>query len=271
MALRPLGRTGLIVSPIGLGTVKIGRNTGVRYPKPFSLPTTDHVTALLERALELGVNLFDTAPAYGTSESRMAGFVARHRDEIVLSTKVGEEFDGDTSTHHFRRAAIIASVERSLTRLGVDSVDLLLLHSDGRDMRVLTQTDAVETVLKLKEQGKARAVGISAKTSEGIEEAARHLDVVMAPFSRSLQDLAPALATAHALGVGVLAIKGLGSGQLAAIDPTAEDDRPRSRVPVTYAVRFVVGQPFVDSLVVGTLSPVHLEEITLAAGMEVRS
>jgi aryl-alcohol dehydrogenase-like predicted oxidoreductase len=189
----------------------------------------------------------------------------------VLSTKVGEEFDGDTSTHDFRRSAITASVERSLTRLGVDSVDLLLLHSDGRDMRVLTQTDAVETVLQLKKQGKARAVGISAKTSEGIEQAAHDLDVVMAPYSRSLQDLAPAMAAAHALGVGVLAIKGLGSGQLAAIDPTAEEDKPRSRVPVTYAVRFVVGQPFVDSLVVGTLSPVHLEEITLAAGMEVRS
>ena len=268
MANRPLGKTGLMVSRIGLGTVKLGRDSGVRYPVPFSLPSDDQVTTLLDHALELGVNLFDTAPAYGTSEKRLAQFVARHRDEIVLSTKAGEEFDGTDSTYDFSAAAITASAERSLARLGVEAVDILLLHSDGRDMRILTQTDAVEALQRLKAQGKARAVGISAKTSEGIEEAARHLDVVMAPFSRSLQDLAPALAAAQALGVGILAIKGLGSGQLASSDPSVDEDKPTSKSPATNAIRFVSSRPFVDSLIIGTLSASHLEEATRAAGME---
>ena len=71
MVQRPLGSSGLIVGPIGLGTTKLGRNTDVKYPLPFELPSTREVEELLEAALELGVNLIDTAPAYGESELRL--------------------------------------------------------------------------------------------------------------------------------------------------------------------------------------------------------
>ena len=66
--LRPLGDTGLTVSALGLGTVKIGRDQGVKYPTAFSIPDDDAVRNLLARARELGINLIDTAPAYGRSE-----------------------------------------------------------------------------------------------------------------------------------------------------------------------------------------------------------
>ena len=251
MAPRPLGRTGLSVSPVGLGTVKLGRNTGVKYPAPFALPTAAEARVLLESALELGITFYDTAPAYGESESRMASFVAAHRDRIVLSTKCGETYAAGRSTYDFTAAAITASVEASLRRLGTDHLDLLLLHSDGRDVEILTKTDAVSALRRLKAQGKVRAVGVSARTAEGIAEACRSLDVVMAPYSLTDPSLVAALREAHDAGLGVLAIKTLGSGRLG--------DRTEP------ALTHVLEQPFIDAAVVGTLSPDHLRAAVAAA------
>ncbi len=256
MERRPLGRTGLRVSRIGLGTVKLGRNTGVRYPASFELPSDPQVEALLTAALALGVNLIDTAPAYGSSERRLRGFVQRHRDALVLGTKAGERYEAGRSRFDFSAQAIVASAQASLRDLGVDAVDLLLLHSDGRDLEILTQTDAMEGLRRLKQSGLARAVGISAKTDAGIRQACDALDVVMAPFHRADRALGEALAAAHAAGLGVLAIKGLGSGHLAAgTDPAKE---------AAAAVAFVLNNPFIDALIVGTLDAEHLAQAVAA-------
>jgi aryl-alcohol dehydrogenase-like predicted oxidoreductase len=67
---RPLGSTGLMVSPLGLGTVKLGRDQGVKYPNGFTIPDDQQARALLNQARGLGINLIDTAPAYGISEER---------------------------------------------------------------------------------------------------------------------------------------------------------------------------------------------------------
>ena len=244
MVPRPLGRTGLMVSPIALGTTKLGRNTDVKYPGAFELPSAAQVGDLLETALALGVNLIDTAPAYGESERRLGPFVKANRRRLVLCTKCGEEYDKGRSTYDFSAAAIVASVNRSLRRLKTDHVDILLLHSDGRDVEILTQTDALEGLARLKKYGKARAVGISAKTEEGIAQARQTLDVVMAPFSQNEPSLAEALKKAHDAGLGVLAIKGLFSGHLEA----------------RAAIEFVLRQPFIDSLILGTINLAHLKE-----------
>jgi len=239
----PLGSTGLCAAPVGLGTVKLGRRTGVKYPVDFELPTDAEVATLLGRALDLGVNLFDTAPAYGSSERRLAPFVKTHRSEIVLATKCGETFEAGSSRWDFRRSALERQIAQSLKRLGTDHVDLLLLHSDGRDEEILTKTDAVATLLEAKRRGQARAIGISAKTDAGIREAIGVLDAVMAPFSRSGHSLGPALESAHNAGLAVLAIKALQQGRAA--DPGA-------------AIGWVTRHAFIDVVVVGTLSPCHL-------------
>ncbi len=247
MVPRPLGRTGLNVAPIGLGTVKLGRNTDVKYPAPFALPSDDAVRDLLETAFDLGVTLIDTAPAYGESERRLAPHLAGRRDRVVLSTKCGERYADGRSTYDFSAPALTASIAESLRRLGVPSVDLLLLHSDGRDVEILTRTEAVATLRKLKAEGKTRAIGVSAKTPEGIREAQKlGLDVVMAPFSRTDPSLEQSLREAHNEGLGVLAIKALGGGRLG--------DRAGD------ALAFVLDQPFIDAVVLGTLSPAHLRE-----------
>ena len=70
MVYRRLGRTGLNVSPIGFGAFKIGRNEQIKYPKGYELPDDDSTDALLNGVLDLGVNLIDTAPAYGGRDVR---------------------------------------------------------------------------------------------------------------------------------------------------------------------------------------------------------
>src|SRR5712691_1039198 len=117
MVPRPLGRTGLMVGPIGLGTTKLGRNTDVKYPERFALPSDEAVQELLEGSLRLGVNLIDTAPAYGESEQRLGPFIEANRDRIVLCTKCGEQYKDGRSTYDFSATAIVTSVERSLKRL----------------------------------------------------------------------------------------------------------------------------------------------------------
>ena len=123
MELRPLGATGLRVSPLGLGTVKFGRNQGVKYPQSFELPSDREALALLDLAWELGINLLDTAPAYGESEERLGRLLRHCRRDWVIVTKVGEEFRAGASHFDFSAAATRASVERSLRRLGVETLD----------------------------------------------------------------------------------------------------------------------------------------------------
>lgn len=251
MRLRPLGSTGLDVSPIGLGTVKLGRNTGVKYPGPFELPGDDQVAALLGTAAELGVNLIDTAPAYGTSEERLGALLGRvaPRDRWVICTKAGETFDNGVSTFDFSPAAVTASIERSLHRLRTDRVEIALLHSNGDDEGVILRSGGLEALRHLQRRGLVRAVGVSTKSPGGAMLAVQHVDVVMLTLSASERADAPAAAEAGRRGVGVLVKKALASGH--ARDAGA-------------AVRFALSQPGVSSVVVGTLSPEHLRANVLA-------
>jgi aryl-alcohol dehydrogenase-like predicted oxidoreductase len=243
MVRRQLGQTGLAVAPIALGTTKLGRNTDVKYSAKFQLPSDQEVARLFNSALTLGVNLIDTAPAYGNSEERLGKLIQQHRKDIVLCSKGGEQYHNGQSTYDFSAAAIKNSVEQSLHYLKTDYIDIFLLHSDGRDLEILTQTDALDALFELKAKGIIRALGISAKTPAGIREAARTCDILMAPFSQRESTLGESLAEAHDRGLGILAIKGLYSGHLEA--------RP--------AIEFVLQHAFIDSLVVGTLNPAHLE------------
>src|SRR5690606_15619655 len=87
--VRPLGQTGLTVSALGLGTVKFGRNTGVKYPRSFELPDRSAAANLLSLARDLGINLLDTAPAYGESEERLGELLQGQRQDWLICTKAG--------------------------------------------------------------------------------------------------------------------------------------------------------------------------------------
>ena len=256
MTHRPLGRTGLTVSPIGFGTFKIGRNRNVKYPTGYDLPDERAVDRLLNGVLDAGINLIDTAPAYGLSEERIGRSIARRRDEYVLCSKVGETFRVDDdgrpiSSYEFTAASIRASVERSLARLRTDALDVLLLHSDGRDLYILRETDAVESLLRLKEDGLVRCVGLSGKTAAGHHAALDWADVIMAEYHAGDRGQEVVIAEAAEAGVGVLVKKGLAAGHL----------------PPGPALRFLMSNPDVSSAVVGGLNLDHIREnLAHAAG-----
>src|SRR5690348_3747969 len=97
MVRRTLGKTGLSVSPIAFGAFKIGRNEKIKYAQGYPLPTEEETARLLNGLLDLGINLIDTAPAYGLSEERIGRHISRRRGEFILSTKFGETFENGKS------------------------------------------------------------------------------------------------------------------------------------------------------------------------------
>ena len=86
MQKRKIGSSEIFVSAMGLGTVKFGRNTQVKYPCKFELPSDQDLTKLLKETYSLGINFLDTAPAYGTSEERIGKLLKGWRKSWVLST-----------------------------------------------------------------------------------------------------------------------------------------------------------------------------------------
>ncbi len=244
MARRELGTTGLQVAPIGFGAFKIGRNTGIKYPRAYELPDDRQTAELLDTILELGINLIDTAPAYGLAEERIGKHLSIRRAEFVLSGKAGEQFDERGSRYDFSRDALRESVQTSLRRLRTDVLDLLLLHTHSEDVAILRETDAVATLQDLKSEGLVRAIGMSGKTPAGAAAALAWADVLMVEYHCEDESHAEILRRAQDRGVGVLVKKGLASG----------------RLPAERAIEFVLHNPAVDALVLGGLNPGHFRE-----------
>lgn len=257
---RALGSTGLQVSCLGLGTVKIGRNEGVKYPNGFELPDDTRVRELLALARSLGINLIDTAPAYGVSEERL-GKLLTQRHDWVLCSKTGEEFENGKSRFDFSAKHTRFSVERSLRRLRTDYLDLVLVHSDGNDEIVIRQSDCFETLQRLKDEGLIRAFGLSGKTVSGGLLALEYADAVMVTFNRNEQTEREVIQRAHSLNKAVLVKKAFNSGH-AVIE---NSNTPAQEDPATASLRLVLTEPGVSSVIVGTINPQHLQSNALAA------
>ena len=259
MELRDLGSTGLRVSPIGLGTVKLGRSVGVKYPARFEIPDDDAALALLRRASDLGVNLLDTAPAYGTAEQRLGGFLRGWRDEWIIVTKAGEEFADGRSRFDFSPEAITASVERSLLRLRTDRIDVVLLHSDGNAELDFQSVGSFDALARLKKAGKVRAFGASTRTPQGAALAVQTCGVVMLTLNPRDRGDEPMVEAAARRGVGVLIKKALLSGHVADLPGQETGD------PIQRCLRFVFAHDGVSSVVVGTIDAEHLAHDVAAA------
>lgn len=258
MTRRPLGQTNLLLSPIGLGTVKIGRNTDVKYPKGFELPSDQAVVDLLELAAALGINYLDTAPAYGESEKRLGELLPYINEPFHLITKVGEFYSKDTGSHYdFSEKSIIQSIERSLVRLNRDHLDVVLLHSDGHDVEHL-QAGALNPLIQARDTGLIRAVGLSGKTIEGgrlaLEQGA---DCLMITLNPEQQDERPLTAEAEQFGAGILIKKALGSGYLT------------TSISEIFHALFV--HPQITSVIIGTINPVHLQNNCRALPTEIQT
>ncbi len=255
LAKRALGNTGMEVSLLGLGTVKLGRNQGVKYPQSFKIPDDREAATLIALAKDSGINLIDTAPAYGNSEQRLGKLLKGQRQDWLICTKVGEEFINGESHYNFSPEHTRLSVERSLRRLNTDVLDIVLIHSDGNDKEILQQYGTLNTLAELKKEGKIRAIGMSTKTVEGGLLAAAQSDVVMITWNLQHHNEIPVADYCHQHSKGVLIKKALASGHAAQNQPSSnstDDD------PIKQSFKMIFAHPGVHSAIVGTINPDHL-------------
>lgn len=206
MLYRPLGRTGLTVSEIGLGCASWW---GMK-----AFPEAE-AQALVHAAIDHGVTFFDTGASYshGEAEPRLGrALVGRAKDRLVIATKAGTyHAGGGRIARNFAPAAIEASLARSLQNLGVEAVGLLQLH--GPAIGELTD-ELLTTLESFKSRGLARAVGLNSFDPAVIEHALGLpvFDVAMIDYNVLRPEREPLIARAAAAGKGVLAGMALAMG-----------------------------------------------------------
>ena len=219
MQYRELGRAGIKVSVIGFGAWAIGGTADASgAPLGWGRTSDDDSLAAIRRARDLGVNFFDTADSYGfgRSESLLGIVLSRHRQDVVLATKVGVvRTAGGDLKKDFSRQHIFHAVDGSLKRLRTDYLDLYQVHNPT--IEELRREEIQEAMEMLQDAGKVRFWGISISTPE------EGLEIVQRGWAHALQVLynvlnqAPArelFPAAKEKGYGIIARVPLASGLL---------------------------------------------------------
>ena len=293
---RTLGRTALEVTELGFGAAPIGNL--------HSAISDEDAAATVQAAWDGGIRYFDTAPHYGLglSERRLGAALAAHpRDEYVVSTKVGRQlvdnpaptgsdlaaggFDVPDVLHRVRDYSadgVRRSLESSLSRLGLDHVDIVLVH-DPEDFMDDAIDQAIPALVELREQGVIGAVGAGMNFVAPLRRivAESDVDVVMVAGRWTLADrsAAPLLGECAERGVAVLAAAPFNSGLLAHswppegalfdYHPASPDmlrharrlakacQRHQERLPHA-AMRFPLREPVVASVVAGMRTDVQV-------------
>lgn len=240
----------LLVSPVGLGTVKLGRNSHVKYPHAFDLPSNKTVTELLAQAKDIGINLLDTAPAYGESEKRL-GQLLTQRTDWVICTKVGETYHNQKSSFDFSSDAVTKSIHHSLSQLKTDYLDIVLIHSDGNDNAILDNQETVATLQKFKQQGLIRAIGLSGKTANGGIRALEtyDLDIAMITLNHTATEESSVISCAQQHNKSIFIKKALASGHLTALGEN----------PIQSTMDFIFQSP-INAVILGTINTIHLQQ-----------
>ena len=215
-----------LVSEIGLGAWQLGVNSG------WQSMSEKEAIAMVHKSIELGVNFFDTAPNYGlgTSELRLGKALKQYdRDRIVVNTKFGHT---DTGTMNYRADYIRESLEGSLSRLGMDYVDSLIIHNPPFDHLDGRKNAHYEILEKLKDEGKIKAYGASLDTYAEMKllMETTESEVIEAFFNILHQDAARAFEMAKAKDVGIIVKIPLDSGWLSGkynAESTFQDIRSR--------------------------------------------
>ncbi len=289
MQRKPLGETGISVSVVALGTWALGNDQAW-----WGLVDDNESIAAIQQALDLGINLIDTAPIYGQghSEQVVGKAIAGRRDEVIVATKCGlifPEKPGQTPKRCLSAANIFEECEASLRRLRVDAIDLYQCHWPDPETPI---DETMMAMHRLVEQGKIRAIGVSNFGVERLAAAREHADVhcIQPEFSmlhqRANDDLIP-YCREHR--IGVLAYSPLAKGLLTGkydTDSKFDDLREREsdfrgrrfeenlatvkrikRIALKYdrttaqlAIRWVLNQEGVTSAIVGAKRPSQVRE-----------
>ena len=280
MDYRRLGRTELQVSALALGTVELGLDYGIAAPGEFGRPSLAEAISLVHRALDAGINLIDTARAYGESEAVLGRALRDRRSAALLATKVRtQRDDGTTPVGAELRQHMQQSLDTSLRQLQTDYVDIWQIHNV--DAALLEQRDLLaEVFATARRQGKLRAVGGStygadlplAALGTGLFDM---LQVTYSVFDQRLAEQVLPAAAAHDIGIVVRSI--LLKGALTARGDYLPDHlaelRERSRqfralvaaaglpyTAVQVAIAFGLAHPHIQAVLVGLRSTWELRE-----------
>ena len=300
MQRRAFGRTGLMVSALGFGSWPMG---GDRYG---AIEDAEAIRAI-HRALDVGVNCVDTAPAYGSghAEEVVGQALAGRRDQVILVTKCGLAQDPESKAYRrdISRANILREVELSLRRLRTDFIDVYLIHWPTESTPF---EEAFRTMDDLVQVGKVRFVGASNFTVEHMERcrAVRPFDVLQVGyhlFDRRMEDEVLPYCERHGIGVmgyGSLA-HGLLTGTFTAETRFESDWRasgiifgqpifttenfkknvavverlgrevgaPRGAAVSQIALAWVLHNPAISVALVGARTPAEVEQNLLGAGL----
>jgi aryl-alcohol dehydrogenase-like predicted oxidoreductase len=208
LATRKLGTQGLEVSALGLGCMGMSQSYGV--------PDDAESIATIHRALELGLNFFDTAEVYGpfTNEELLGRALEGRRDQAIIATKFGWRIGNGRTGLDSRPAHIREAVEGSLRRLGTDRIDLLYQHRVDPEVPI---EDVVGTMGELVREGKVRFLGLSEAGEENIRRAhAVHpISALQSEYSLWERNLeARIIPVLRELGIGLVPFSPLGRGFL---------------------------------------------------------
>jgi aryl-alcohol dehydrogenase-like predicted oxidoreductase len=295
MQYRPLGRTGIRVSPYCLGGMMFGA---------MGNPNSDETTRIIHKALATGINFIDTADAYsrGDSEQVVGRALKGRRDSVVLSTKVYHPMGEDPNQQGGSRRWITRALEDSLRRLQTDYIDLYQLHRPAPD------TDIEETLSVLSDlmrAGKVRAIGTSTFPAADIVEAQwvaerRNLArfrIEQQPYSILNREIErEVLPTCQRYGMGVSAwsplAKGLLTGKYRKGKPTPDTLRAKffpkmmsdahslevveKLIPLAkeaglllphMAIAFVLAHPGITSAIIGPRTMEQFDELLAGTGV----
>jgi aryl-alcohol dehydrogenase-like predicted oxidoreductase len=232
---RPLGRTGVHVSKLCLGTMMFG-----------AWGNTDHDDSIkvIHRALDAGINFVDTADVYsaGESEEILGKALQGRRDDVVLATKFFVPMGEDPNRRGGSRRWIISEVENSLRRLGTDWIDLYQVHRPDPDTDV---EETLSALTDLVQQGKVRYIGSSSYSAGEIVEAQwtardRNLQrfrTEQPPYSLLVRSIElDVLPTAQRHGMGILTYSPLAGGWLSG--SWTADSSPTSPARQRLAARY---------------------------------
>jgi aryl-alcohol dehydrogenase-like predicted oxidoreductase len=267
MIYQQLGKSDLKISRIGFGCMSLQPND----------PQSEKI---LHRAIELGINYFDTADLYdkGANEELLGRVLKQKRNEIILATKAGNQWrpDGTGWDWNPRKEYILKCADQSLKRLQTDYVDLFQLHGGTMNDPLDETIEAFEQLLK---EGKIRYYGISSIRPNVIRYWSQHSNIVSVMTQYSLLDRRPEEETLNLLGqknIGVVVRGSVAQGLLVnkqakpylnyseeevkkaanAIRSVSDDQR----TPAHSAIQFVLHHPSVTSAIVGMRTMEQLEE-----------
>jgi aryl-alcohol dehydrogenase-like predicted oxidoreductase len=271
MIRRRLGKSSLEISEVGFGCMSLGDNE------------SDNIF-LLHKALELGINFFDTADLYqhGKNEEFLGKAFKGKREKVIIATKAGNQWRSDGSGWDWnpKKEYILSCAENSLKRLQTDHIDLFQLHGGTIEDPIDDTIDAFEMLVK---QGKIRYYGISSIRPNVIREYVKRSNIVSVMMQYGLLDRRPeeeCLQLLYDHNIGVLArgslAKGLLAGKPAAgfLNYNADEVNKmaiavksiagKARTPAQTAIHYVLANKAISSVVTGIRTKEQLEEVAAA-------